>query len=39
MRSFRGRRAFVLTLLAFVWSIGLLAVALYAPEYGSPCSA
>ena len=35
MRSSQGRRAFVLTLLAFVWSIGLLAVALYAPEYGS----
>jgi len=35
MRSSRGRRAFVLTLLAFAWSIGLLAAALYAPAYGS----
>jgi hypothetical protein len=35
MRSSRGRRAFVLTLLAFAWSTGLLVAALYAPEYGS----
>ncbi|HET7048670.1 MAG TPA: hypothetical protein VFI54_10425 [Solirubrobacteraceae bacterium] len=35
MQSSRGRRAFVLTVLAFVWSIGLLAAALFAPEYGS----
>jgi hypothetical protein len=30
-----GRRAFVLTVLAFVWSIGLLVAALVAPLYGS----
>ena len=30
-----GRRAFVLTVLAFVWSVGLLAAALFAPAYGS----
>jgi hypothetical protein len=35
MQSSRGRRAFVLTVLAFVWSIGLLVAALFAPAYGS----
>jgi hypothetical protein len=30
-----GRRAFVLTAVAFVWSIGLLVAALIAPVYGS----
>ena len=35
VHSSRGRRAFVLTLLALIWSIGLLAAALFAPEYGS----
>jgi hypothetical protein len=35
MHSSRGRRAFVLTVLAFVWSIGLLVAALLAPAYGS----
>lgn len=35
MPSSRGARPFVLTVLAFVWSIGLLAAALLAPEYGS----
>jgi hypothetical protein len=35
MRSSRGRTAFVLTVLAFVWSIGLLLGALFAPAYGS----
>lgn len=29
-----GRRAFVLTVIAFVWSIGLLVAALVAPVYG-----
>ena len=33
--SSRGARPFVLTVLAFVWSIGLLVAALLAPEYGS----
>jgi hypothetical protein len=35
VHSSRGRRAFVLTLLALVWSIGLLVTALFAPAYGS----
>jgi hypothetical protein len=35
MHSSVGRRAFALTVLAFMWSIGLLAAALFAPEYGS----
>lgn len=35
MRSSRGRRAFVLTVVAFAWSIGLLVAALLAPAYGS----
>jgi hypothetical protein len=35
MHPSRGRRAFVLTVLAFAWSIGLLAAALLAPAYGS----
>ena len=35
VQSSRRRRAFVLTLLALVWSIGLLVMALFAPEYGS----
>jgi hypothetical protein len=30
-----GRQAFVLTVLAFLWSVGLLAAALFAPAYGS----
>jgi hypothetical protein len=34
-RSSPGRQAFVLTVLAFVWSVGLLAAALFAPAYGS----
>ena len=33
--SSAGRRAFVLTVLALVWSVGLLAAALFAPAYGS----
>jgi hypothetical protein len=33
--SSRGRRAFVLTVLAGVWSIGLFVAALLAPVYGS----
>lgn len=33
--SYPGRRAFVLTVLALLWSIGLLAAALAAPLYGS----
>lgn len=35
MHSSPGRRAFVLAVLAFVWSVGLLAAALFAPAYGS----
>jgi hypothetical protein len=35
MHSAAGRKAFVLTVLAFVWSIGLLVAALLAPAYGS----
>jgi len=35
MHSSAGRRAFVLTLLAFVWSVGLFVAALTVPEYGS----
>jgi hypothetical protein len=34
MPSSRARRAFVLTVIAFVWSIGLLVAALLAPVYG-----
>ena len=33
--SYPGRRAFVLTMIAFVWSLGLVAAALVAPVYGS----
>ena len=35
MPSTPGRRAFDLTVIAFVWSIGLLLAALVAPVYGS----
>lgn len=35
MHSSRGHRAFVLTVLAFVWSVGLFVAALTVPEYGS----
>jgi hypothetical protein len=35
MHSAPGRQAFVLTVLAFVWSAGLFAAALFAPAYGS----
>jgi hypothetical protein len=33
--SAHGRRAFVLTVLAFLWSVGLLVAAAVAPVYGS----
>ncbi|MGO9899667.1 MAG: hypothetical protein ACLP0J_08225 [Solirubrobacteraceae bacterium] len=33
--SLPGRRPFVLTVIAFLWSIGLLVAALVAPVYGS----
>lgn len=35
MPSFRGRQAFVLTLVAFLWSVALLPAALVLPLYGS----
>jgi hypothetical protein len=34
MPSFRGRRALVLTLVAFLWSVALLVAALVVPIYG-----
>jgi hypothetical protein len=35
MQPSSGQRAFILTLLAFVWSAGLFIAALTVPEYGS----
>jgi hypothetical protein len=35
MPSSHGRRALVLTVIAFLWSIGLLVAAVVAPVYGS----
>ncbi len=35
MSSLPGRRPFVLTVIAFLWGVGLLVAALLAPVYGS----